>query len=392
MPKFCKWFYSFSGIHSFLIGLFLFFIPVFLWKEGFSLSTLSFFIALMGCGYVCTLWIWDRIRLNISLKKAIALSLMSEIGTLTCVFFLETSWMWILLGFVHGIYNGLFWTLQRTLFLDTISHKDTGRKYGNFQIFVFLILKGSILLGSVILEKSGFPLLFLLSCLFSCGGMLFFHAQKPFSKWKTIQKHDQLSFKSIRSFQDSYRSKSIFILDGPFLFFESFFWSLSLFWILQESFFKLGIVVIGLSLTFSILFWITKNIIDHIQKLKNHIYGIGVVLYALSWFGRSVLSPDTSLQSLSLLLLGITFCTSFFRLLFNKRFFDIAKNTTKQRYIYLKSYYSQITIILVFGILGVLFHTLPFESNALPIIYAVAGGFSLLYMLYKPASTKLCTF
>jgi hypothetical protein len=59
--------YAFLGVHSFLIGLFPFYIPVFLYKTGFSLSRICAFIAVTALGFVITLYPWERMVRQVSL-------------------------------------------------------------------------------------------------------------------------------------------------------------------------------------------------------------------------------------------------------------------------------------------------------------------------------------
>ncbi len=48
-------FYRFAGIHSLLIGLLPFFIPVLLWQQGYRLTEVSAFIALTAVGFIIAL-------------------------------------------------------------------------------------------------------------------------------------------------------------------------------------------------------------------------------------------------------------------------------------------------------------------------------------------------
>ncbi len=69
----------------------------------------------------------------------------------------------------------------------------------------------------------------------------------------------------------------------------------------------------------------------------------------------------------------------------NKRFYDLARETLAHKYLILKSYYSQMTIAVVFLSFG--FFTLKsVDSQVLltPIYWAAAVG-SLTFMLYGSA-------
>jgi hypothetical protein len=93
------------------------------------------------------------------------------------------------------------------------------------------------------------------------------------------QREAPLGVRDILSFKDDYNSKPIFILDGPFLYFESFFWVLTLFFISQESFRDLGLLAIGLALSFSVIFWLIKEYIDHLDAKK--LFTLAVILYSV---------------------------------------------------------------------------------------------------------------
>ncbi len=82
------------------------------------------------------------------------------------------------------------------------------------------------------------------------------------------------------------------------------------------------------------------------------------------------------------LLILITFCTSFFRLAFNKRFFDHAKQSSGYKYILAKSYYSQFYIGVVFTGLGLIYSRWPDASHSLAYSYLGAGAVALLYLRY----------
>ncbi|MCK5194666.1 MAG: hypothetical protein KAQ71_12710, partial [Desulfobulbaceae bacterium] len=77
------------------------------------------------------------------------------------------------------------------------------------------------------------------------------------------------------------------------------------------------------------------------------------------------------------------FCTSFFRLAFNKRFFDLAKQTTAYHYLFMKSYYSQFFIAVSFAVLGMVFSNMRAVEQALKYSYWFAGCIALVYLLYS---------
>ncbi len=376
-------FFQFLGIHSFLVGLFPFFLPVFLWKQGYDLSSISLFISITGLGFILSLWSWDRLHKKYSLKYIISLSFVVEILLMSWIFATGHSIFLPILALLNGAYNCFFWITQRALFFETLAEDNAGRKVGNFQIYVVVTLKLGVFCGGLLLEYGGFGSLYVLSLLMALSGMLsFLQMRSPPQLPDPLVTATPLSFKDLLGFRDRRGSRSIFLLDGPFLFLESYFWMISLFLISHQSFWKLGLLVIILGVSFSLLFFIIKNRIDTMPKQR--IYMIGVGGYTLSWLLRSISNDQLPLFLLFLLLVTITFLTSFFRLAFNKRFFDLAKAGTAHRYLFLKSYYSQFSISLAFGAAAWIMHYAKNPATALTYSYLIAAVLALAYLLYRP--------
>ncbi len=384
MSRASRLFYRFLGLHSFLIGLFPFFIPVFLWKHGYSLGEISGFIAFTGASFVLTLWIWDRLHKTLSLNSLIAASFLVESLLLTLIFYQGQPGFLFLFALLNGAYNCFFWITQRALFFETLGERDSGRRFGNFQVVVAIIIKLGVLFGGLLLDKAGYLSVVLISVFIGLlGSLSFFLLKDPMELPAVLRADPPLAVKEILGFRDGHGSRPVFLLDGPFLFLESYFWVISLFLLAHESFWKLGALVILLGAGFSALFYLIKNHIDRLPAQR--IYALAVAGYAVSWLMRTTVGPDLNLAWLFTTLLLITFCTSFFRLAFNKRFFDLARNTSAHRYLFLKSYFSQFSIALGFALAALAFHSSQAEAESLlRISYLAAALLAPLYLLYRP--------
>lgn len=377
-------FYHFTGIHSLLIGFFLFYVPVYLWKLGVTLSGISYFISMIGLGFCCTLWCWERLTKRVSLKHVITASFGMEVLVLSMVYLSGSIFFLPCFALMLGAYNCFFWITQRLLFLEMIVPDNSGRHFGNFQIYVVVILKTGVFAGGILLEKHGFPSIYLISILFAICGVISFRflpMQRPLPEPPCDT--EPLSILELWRFQDRFNAKIIFALDGFFLYLESYFWVVSLFLIVKESFWHLGLLVIFLTVVFSILFIFIKNTIDRSAKQK--VYFLAVVLYMAGWFMRGTLGEEIGGTLLAVLLIIITFCTSFFRLAFNKRFFDHAKQTDAYRYVLMKSYWSQFFLAVIFAVLGWHYSVSLSILRPLEYTYFAAGGLAMLYLLYLPS-------
>lgn len=373
-------FYQYLGLHSLLIGIFPFYIPVFLWKQGFNIGDISFFIAIAGAGFIIGLWVWDRLRLVLSLQAIIGISLMLEVMLLLNVYMLGMDFTVLLtLGLTYGAYNCFYWTTQRALFFDLIDIGSSGRKYGNFQIFVGGSLQLGIVIGGLLLEWTNFVYLLAASTLIAIVGFLLILRSRP-EYPQTLAEHDSLKFSDILGFEDREHSRLIFFADGFFLFAESFFWLITLFLLAHESFSTLGIIILSLAVIFGILFYLLKNIIDKLGKKRVYIFA--VFLYVASWILRALIDESMPLNLLFVFLVAITFCTTFFRLAMNKRFYDLAKLTRSHDYLVLKSYYSQFAIVFVFAAVGFFSYRFEYSETLLVPLYWISAALAFVYLLY----------
>lgn len=379
-PRQSSLFYQFLGSHSLLIGLLPFYLPVFLWGIGFNLAHITLLIGVSGLSFCAALSSWQRLSKAISLRALMCLTFALECVLVSSVIFADTSGIAILiLGIANGLYNGFFWTTQRTLFLQLLGQNDTGRRYGNFQIFVTVFLKIGILVGGWLLDAGGLPWLLGLSVVVAgaCSCWFYRHAQR-----ENLHQSPGIKFTQALRYQDQHRSRAVFMADGFFLFLESHYWTLSLFVLADENFARLGIIVVVLALLFGLMFYLIKNTIDTIAV--STVYTAAVVLYALSWLLRCFVSDEIDSSLLLTLLLIITFCSSFFRLAFNKRFFDIAQSNNGISYLIVKSYQSQFFLGCGFiTTAALLIFTGSTGVGSLTPLYAAAAMGSFVYLLYR---------
>ncbi len=372
MDQTARTFYQYLGLHSLLIGLFPFFIPVFLWNQGFDLGAISLFIGAAGAGFCFGLYLWDRLR-QIPLLSLILASLLLEMLLLWNIHVLGMNFrVLLLLGISYGVYNSFFWTTQRALFFERVDRDNSGRRYGNLQIYVGFLLQVGIVAGGILLEEAGYGYVVLASVGLCFLGVWQFVLYRPYMP-AGVKDFAPVSLADILRFRDRDASKLIFVIDGIYLFLESFFWVISLFLLAHESFTTLGFLVLSLAVIFGILFYLLKNTIDRLGR--RWVYRLAVMLYVLSWGLRALVDDTIPLMILYIMLVLITFCTAFFRLAMNKRFYDIARETLGHRYLILKSYYSQMTIAVVFTLLGVaVIGTPDSETLLVPVYWAAALG------------------
>lgn len=373
-------FYQFLGSHSLLIGLLPFYLPVYLWGMGFDLSHISLLIGISGLSFCASLTLWQQVSRKRSLKFSLGLTFALELVLVATTFLAGYGTVAIvLIAIANGLYNGFFWTTQRTLFLQLLGNNDSGKRYGNFQIFVTVFLKVGILIGGWLLDAGGLPWLLAMSAAI-CGFSSWWFYRK--ASHESLHQQPVISLKYALNYRDSRGSRPVFIADGFFLFLESHYWTLSLFLLADENFARLGFIVVVLALLFGALFYLIKNTIDAFAV--SLVFRVSVWLYAASWVARSFVSESLSPQTLLLTLLAITFCSSFFRLAFNKRFFDIAQSGAGVEYLLVKSYVSQLYLGVGFiAAAFVLMATNFTTATTLIPLYWIAAVASFVYLFYR---------
>lgn len=378
-------FYLFSATHSFLLGLIALFVPVILWQSGVSLTFISFFISLSSTFFSIALIYWDKLRFKLAWSSIFALSFIFEI-LLAYVVIFTNKWILLSIGpLLTGFTGCFYWSTQRILFVNATNDKNTGNIFGNFQLLVAFSLKVGILVGGYLLEIANLKTLFAVSVLSSAIGYYFIN--KTFHHRLHLNKSNQaitISLTRALHFKDNFHSRSVFFIDGLFLFFESYFWIISLYILTGKNIAKLGVIIVLLGITLGIIFIFIKKRIDHINS--QHIFRIAVIGYILSWLMRSNLEVNEPPYLLYITLLIITFLSQFFRLVFNKRFYQIARLSDATEYIIYKSYISQLLIALFFPILGVLLTVGKDPMHQLQIIYIIILPLACVYFLYRDPS------
>ncbi len=332
------------------------------------MSGLSFCAALGAWQYVARFWPLPRLIALTFALEVILIGLLTQLN--------GAVYSLLLLAVANGLYNAFFWTTQRTPFIGITGQNNTGRQYGNFQIFVTVFLKIGLLVGGLLLDAGGLYWLILLSAIVGLISSVWLYRVLPAVP---LDRFDGISL--IQSFRlnDKQHSRRIFIIDGLFLYLESHFWTLTLFLLVKEDYSRLGLTIVVLAVVFSVIFYTIKNTID--KYSGKFIYSLAVLLYATSWLLRAMIDPDTPVQWILSALVIITFFSSFFRLAFNKRFFDLAKRNSGTQYLLAKSYVSQFVLGITYLLLALAMFRWPDSLTTTP-VYICASLLAFFYLAY----------
>jgi hypothetical protein len=392
----------FVAMHFFLNGLLPVYVPVFLIQHGYGLEWVTGFVTVGAIGFLAALQVWKKWYFRDGLKTIVAISFVAQVGLITSlVCFDHIAWLMIS-ALLYGGVNCFLWTSQRVLFIallnspidsSTSSSKHaqpTGKLLGNLQILAVVAIKLGLLVGAFLLAKESYITLVGLAILVVVIGAVTFGQRVPkailcASQLSPNTEQNKLNWWRMLAYQDSHYSSLIFYIDGIFLFAESFFWILSLYFLSQQNIQQLSFLLVILSTLLGAAFWLVKNHIDHFNPQK--VYVTAVLGYAISWGLRAEVSVETSPYLMHVVILAVAFLTAFFRLSFNKRLFDNAQTDSPLKYLLAKTYASQVGVMVAFGVMtaSVYFHwpAVQLDTQHLDAIYWPLSALSGLYLLYQ---------
>ncbi len=372
-----------------MIGLLPFYLPVWLWRQGLELAGLSLLIAVSGLAFAAALAPWTRQARRGSTRVSVATSFALEILLVAFVVLLPPGApaehplvVALVLGAANGFYNAWFWTTQRLLFASRLGENDAGRRYGNFQIYVAVLLKLGLVAGGLLLEAGGLVALLVLSTCVSGACAAWLWPRLPATPLAAVPRANPVATVPSR---DATGARPVFVVDGVFLFLESHFWTISLFLVLDEDYARLGVLVVVLGIVFGGLFWLARGAVDRVRPAA--VYRLAVALYALSWALRAGTDAVADSPWLGPLLIAITFSSSFFRLSFNKRFFEHARaGGDLAGYLVWKSRLSQTALGVAFAGAALALSLGPGDpARLLQGVYLLAAVAAFVYLAWGPA-------
>lgn len=370
-----SYFTLFSAVHSFVIGLLPFYLPILIWQHYQQLTPLTEFITWTGVGYLLALWAWHKLFVAGYWRTLITLSFILELGVVYIALFHVATTPLIILGLLNGLFNCSYWMLQRILFNSISGSNNSGRLFGNLQLILGLSLKLGILLGGYFMQTQPW-FIFAMSLLVALGFCIV-TLNSLTTQTFVYDRSDHRQAESTISIRD----KIVFLVDGPFLYLESYLWVVSIFHLTNSNTSQFSLTVIGLSLALAVIFYFIKNSID--RQSQYRLYQLATLLYLGGWLMRGWVSADWSGFAIGLALLSIAFATALFRLYFNKRFYDKAKQQANYHYLVSKSLYSQLGIVIFFAGLTL---TLNLTTITLSQIYWAVLPLVAIYTFYQQAS------
>ncbi|MCY4472848.1 MAG: hypothetical protein OXC07_08570 [Kistimonas sp.] len=390
MLRWPAYFYQFSATHAFLTGLLSFFIPVILWRTHHSLALLAGFISLSGAGFLGFLVLWEKIRTSpFILLTLLGSYIANAVTAVILALGLTGNGVIVILALLNGFYGCFYWLSLRTLFVSRptmIKNRSvSGNRFGNFQLTVAICLKTGLLLGSLLIGNQQTAWLVLVFSFVLLGiGLTLACTRQTNHPLSAALAAPSVRIMDLRQWATRTGVRPVFVVDGLFLFLESYFWILSLYFLGSQSLSRLGLIVVSLAVLLSFLFFFIKRWIDASHAIR--VFRLALVLYAGSWILRALVDDIVQPTLLTATILVIAFTTSFFRLSFNKLFFDRIEPGNALVCILAKSWYTQMGVAIFFGLLALMLMfqgAEPAGSQTLSYIYWCSAPLALFYLLYS---------
>lgn len=298
MKKFKQGIYPLYLAHSikgFVASLIGFFIPIFLYKAGFTLTAILFFYGIKSFFTLLFSMLAGGIGNKLGLKHTMSISLPLFLVYLLGIMFLEGNpslFYLYVLSIVSAFSSALYWIPMHSLFA-----RFSSKKKGNSQVGTLMSLKSASsmiapLLGGVIALKFGFEFLFIIAIIILIIPIVILLNSRD------VHPHINFSLKDLSSFFFQHRQHFLSImLDAFGSFAEAILWPLFVYLILRDTM-SVGIVgsLIGAgTIIFTLL--LSKIIAKH-----NHFLVIKIASFmiAATWILKYFISGQLSIFVVSL--------------------------------------------------------------------------------------------
>ncbi len=358
------------GLFNFALGLISVFLPIYLYKLGYSISDILFFFFLTSLGFVLFSYSGAKFVAHFGVKHT-----MLATAPIFIIFFIGLNYIkaFPVLFFILPILRAFKMMLYNYSFhLNFIQHSDKkqrGREFSMTQASATLAGILSPLAGGIIIKFSGFP------TLFAVGSIFLFIAMIPL--FMTQDSYEKISFDRKNILRDIFKKDNLNLLYS-FSGYAVESWIGLILWpifllILSFSTESIGAITsITTLLTFMIFYFIGRAT-D--LKSKQKLLKIGTFLYFFGWIGRIFVTGFTSVifvdtyKNLTQNVLAIPW---------SARFYDIAAKGDYFRMIVHREIVFNLSRLVVLPIIMLLFFLNL--RYAFTLAFAIAAFSSLFYL------------
>lgn len=337
--------YFFQAFTTFAKSLIGIFVPIYLYKLGYSAIELIMYA--IGICLINLIMFPVAIKLlkKIGFKFTLLLSIPIYLAHITIINFVPNSNLYFHLGWItFGLYAVVFWPAFHSEIAANGSKKHRTNEIGTLQIIITLFGTIAPMIGGILLDAKNYLYLLIFASTILLIGMI------PLLLAKDIKlKHYNFGYKDYLRIIKSKKykiTKKIFTYDGFNNIIVITIWPIILFTLLNQSFARYGTLMAILSFISIIVMLYLKKYFEKKSKEK-YLKHTGKVL-SFNWILKSVV-----------FLIGLPFLyfvesiykltDNVFKMLFNSIYYNNAKNTDHMEYILVGEIYFRAAKIL-FGI------------------------------------------
>lgn len=267
-------------MRAFALSLAGIFIPIYLYKLGYSFTTIFFFYGILGLVTAFFILVSVKVFSKVGLKHCMLISIPFLIILFVLLYTLETfEWNPLLLSLAFGIHLAFFWVPYHIDFAKFSDRKQRGKEVGFSKIAASIFSALGPLAGGLILAFFGFHVLFIVVVLSLIGSII------PLFLTKEIPQ--PFSF-SLKKFFHRQKLKEVlgFIGHGAEMRLGWVVWPLFIFiFILKEEYISLG-AISSFALFSGMIFTFFIGKLSDTQKRKK-ILRIGAGGNAIVWVIKS---------------------------------------------------------------------------------------------------------
>jgi len=283
------------GISNFALGLIYIFVPVYLYKLGYSIPAVMFYFLLLNIGFVSFSYIGAKIVAKLGVKHSMLIATPILIAYLLGLrVIVDYPWLYYILPLVLAFKSVLY---NYSFHLNFVQHSDRQTRGKQVSLLQAAALAGSLLspiAGGFLIKFFGFPMLFIV------GSVILMFSVIPL--FFTADTYEKISFNKTSLIKDIFKKENLpLTLSYSGYAIEDWIgfvlWPIFLAAIAFSTESIGEIVSISATLTFLIFYLIGKATDEQDRK---KLIKIGTVLYFFGWLGRlfvnsffSVLFIDT---------------------------------------------------------------------------------------------------
>ena len=364
-------FYLTIVLMNFGISLISIFVPIYLYKLGYSITQILFFFFIWSLSYVIFLYPGSKIVSKIGAKHSILLSTFFAIIYYFGLNFIDNlSFLFFVLPALNALHTLFYWHGYHTLFILHSDKKQRGKEIGFSYILTFASIAIAPFIGGLI-AKETFTLLF---CI---GNFFILISTIPLFLTKENYCPNHLTFKSFyKSVLSRKEKKDILSFSGYAVesIIQAVLWPIYII-IILGTYFKTGLIVsltTGISL---IGIYVAGVLSDKYNKIK--LIKIWSVFHSLAWIARIFVNSMTkiffidSYKGLTQKLLYVPWETQIYKLADKRKYFE---------FIIFEHLIFQFTRVLILPILMAVFF---FDFYPFVTTFIIAAFFSLFYGFIK---------